>query len=139
MSISDVDKPTIEPRWSELFATIEAKFEASNIANEKWYLATLSAISTTPESHVGGQLYLYLISQQLYSTTSERWKLIRRMREALFKDIALLGLPKPTEALLSITKVMSEEDGECFHPRRLAVRRRKSCARHGLVKINICT
>ncbi|KAF7529013.1 hypothetical protein PCG10_008774 [Penicillium crustosum] len=117
MSISDVDKPTIEPRWSELFATIEAKFEASNIANEKWYLATLSAISTTPESHVGGQLYLYLISQQLYSTTSERWKLIRRMREALFKDIALLGLPKPTEALLSITKVMSEEDGECSFTR----------------------
>ncbi|CAI7640979.1 unnamed protein product [Penicillium palitans] len=117
MSTSDVDKPTIEPRWFGLFATIEAKFEASNISSEKWYLTTLSAISTTPEPHVCGQLYLYLISQHVYSTTSARWKLIRRMREALFKDIALLGLPKPTEALLGITKVMSEEDGECSFTR----------------------
>ncbi|CAI7677699.1 unnamed protein product [Penicillium discolor] len=116
MSTSDVDKPTIEPRWFGLFAKIEAKFEASNIASEKWYLTTLSAISTTPESHICGQLYLYLISQHVYSTTSARWTLIRRMREALFKDIALLGLPKPTEALLGITKVMSE-DGECSFTR----------------------
>ncbi|KAJ5284506.1 hypothetical protein N7497_000207 [Penicillium chrysogenum] len=117
MNTSDVNNPTTEPRWSELFATIEAKFKASNIASEKWYLTTLSAITTTPELHLCGQLYLYLISQHAYSTTTARSELIRRMREALFKDIALVGLPKPAEALLSITKFMSEEDGECSFTR----------------------
>jgi hypothetical protein len=112
MSISDVDKATIEPRWFELFAAIEAKFEASNIASEKWYLTTLSAITTTPKPHLCGQLYQYLISQHAYSTTSTRRKLIQRMREALFKDISVLGLPKPAEALLGINQVMSEEDAE---------------------------
>lgn len=117
MSTPDVDKPTIEPRWFEIFATIEGKFEASNIASEKWFLTALSAITTTSQSHLCGQLYLYLISQHAYSTTTARWKLIRCMREALFKDIALLGFPRPTEGLINITKVMSEEDGECSFTR----------------------
>ncbi|KAJ5950274.1 uncharacterized protein N7479_008687 [Penicillium vulpinum] len=112
MKTSNIAKPTIEPRYFDLFATIEAKFEASNIASEKWYLTALSAIATTLESHLCGQLYLYLTSQHAYSTTTARRKLIRCMREALFKDIALLGLPKPTEALIGITNVMSEEDTE---------------------------
>ena len=95
MNTSDIDKPTIEPRWFKLFAMIESKFEASNIASEKWYLTTLSAIATISESHLCGQLYLYyLTSQHAHSTTTTRWKLIRRMRETLFKDIALLG-PNP--------------------------------------------
>ncbi|CAG8148823.1 unnamed protein product [Penicillium nalgiovense] len=105
MNTSDVNNPTTEPCC------------ASNIANEKWYLTTLSAITTTPELHLCGQLYLYLISQHAYSTTTARSELIRRMREVLFKDIALVGLPKPAEALLSITQFMSEEDGECSFTR----------------------
>ncbi|CAI7627412.1 unnamed protein product [Penicillium glandicola] len=93
----------VEPRYFELFATIEVKFEASNIASEMWHLTTLSAIATTPES-------------QLWPAIPN---LIQRMGEALFRDIALLGFPKPTEALLGITKVMSKEDVQmvmdCVH------------------------
>ncbi|CAG8908435.1 unnamed protein product [Penicillium egyptiacum] len=117
MSTSDVDNPTVDLRWSELFATIEAKFKASNIANEKWYLTTLSAITTTPELHLCGQLYLYLIGQHAHSTSTARSELIRRMREALFKEITLVGLPKPLEALLNINKFVSEEDAECSFTR----------------------
>ncbi|KAJ5793939.1 hypothetical protein N7457_000538 [Penicillium paradoxum] len=114
MSASDI---TIEPRCTELFSTIEDKFKASEIDSDKWYILVLSAISATPESHLCSQLYLYLINQPGYSSNDARRKLVRRMREVLFKDLALLGFPRPTEALLNITKVISEEDTECSFTR----------------------
>ncbi|KAJ5481344.1 hypothetical protein N7475_000156 [Penicillium sp. IBT 31633x] len=109
---------TIDPRWAELFDAVENKFKASGIESEKWYLTVLSAITTMPASHLCSQLYLYLINQHAYSTTDVRWKLIRRMREALLKDVGLLGLPRPSEALFDITKVMSDEDADCSFTRK---------------------
>jgi len=107
-----------EPRCFELFTTIEAKFKASKIDNDKWYLTVLSAITTTPKAHFCAQLYLYLISQRAYATNDARRKLVQRMREALFKDIGLLGLPRPSESLIELTKVVSEEDSEYFNIRK---------------------
>ncbi|KAJ5330000.1 hypothetical protein N7452_010390 [Penicillium brevicompactum] len=117
MNESDIDLATIEPSSLQLFRTIEAKFRASGIDDDKWYLTVLSAITTTPESHVCAQLYLYLISQHAYATKDARQRLMRRMREALFKDIGLIGLPRPTESLIEITKVLSEEDAEYTYSR----------------------
>lgn len=112
MSNIAVDRALINPRCDELFRQIEARFASSNIASDKWYLTALSSLTTTPEPHLADQLYLYLISQPQYATSSTRQALIRRIREALFKDIALLGLPKPFEALIAISRVEPEGDDD---------------------------
>lgn len=110
MSNFPVERALIHPRCDELFRDIEARFTSSHIASDKWYLTALSSLTTTPEPHLADQLYLYLINQPQYSTPSTRQTLIRRIREVLFKDIALLGLPKPLEALMAINRVETEGD-----------------------------
>lgn len=117
MDTSVIDLATIDPSSLQLFAKVEAKFNASGIDSDKWYLTVLSAITTTPKSQMCAQLYLYLISQHAYATNDARQRLIRRIREALFKDIGLIGLPRPTESLIEITKVLSEEDAEYSYSR----------------------
>jgi len=109
MSSPQIDRALVEPRCDELFRKIEAKFKCSDISPDKWYLTTLSSITTTPEPHLADQLYLYLTSQPAYSSADSHKYLIRRIREALFKDIALVGLPKPTESLIAISRVEAED------------------------------
>lgn len=112
MTECEIDRALVQPRCDELFQKIEAKFAASHIPNDKWYLTALSTLATGPDPHLADQLYLYLTSQSAYSTADARRKLIRRLREALFKDIALIGLPKPTEALIAISRVEPEDEIE---------------------------
>lgn len=75
-------------RCNDLFRDIEAKFASSQISSDKWYLPVLSTLATTPKPYLGDRLYMYLIDQPAYSTSSLRKPLFRRMREALFKDCA---------------------------------------------------
>ncbi|KAJ5155907.1 hypothetical protein N7492_008710 [Penicillium capsulatum] len=96
------------PQCTELFRNIEARFASSHLANDKWYLTALSSLVTTSEPHLADQLYLYLVNQPQYSRPSTRQTLLRRIREVLFKDIALLGIPKPIEALIAISRVEPE-------------------------------
>lgn len=110
MTESEVYRAFVQPGCDELFQKIESRFAASNISNDKWYLTALSSIATGPDPHLADQLYLYIISQPAYSTADSRRTLIRRLREALFKDIALIGLPKPTEALIAISRVEPNDE-----------------------------
>lgn len=105
----DVDRAFVQPCCDELFLSIEAKFRSSHIPNDKWYLTALGSLATTSEPHPADQLYLHLVSKPEYSTAPTRQALIRRMREVLFKNIALLGLPKPIEALIAISRVEAED------------------------------
>lgn len=105
-----MDRALINLRCDELFRHIEARFASSYIASDEWYLTALISLTATPEPHLADQLYLYLISQPQYAAPSTRRALIRRIRETLFKDIALLAPPKPTEALISISRVEPEGD-----------------------------
>jgi hypothetical protein len=110
MSTLNVDPFLKRPSCDELFRTIEARFEASGIPSDKWYLVALSSLTSTPEPHLADQLYLYLTRQPAYSTPTARKSLVRRMRETLIKDTALCGLPKTAEAILAIGKVVMEAD-----------------------------
>ncbi|KAJ5722495.1 hypothetical protein N7488_000530 [Penicillium malachiteum] len=105
MSECEFDRGSDGQGCKELFRDIETQFQLSNIANDKWYLTALSALATSPNPHLADQLYLYLIGQPAYSTPAARQTLIQRMRETLFKAIALVGLPKPTESLIAISRV----------------------------------
>ncbi len=55
-------------------------------------------------------LYSYLIAQPRYSTPAARQALIRRLREALVKDVCILGVCKPLDAIMEIYKIEREED-----------------------------
>lgn len=112
MTECEVDRGLIEPRCDELFREIEADFKASQIPSDKWYLTALSALTTTSKPHLANQLYLYLTSKDAYSTADARRTLIQRIWETLFKEIVLVGLPRPTEALISISRVEPEGEEE---------------------------
>jgi hypothetical protein len=55
-------------------------------------------------------LYKYLINKPEYSTSDSRKLLVRRIREALVKGVAIHGVIKPIEAIISIAKVERPED-----------------------------
>lgn len=90
----DVDRALVQPRCDELFRSTEARLHSSRTPSDKGYLTTLSSLTTTSESHLAGQLYLYLVSQPDYSTPPARQTLIRCMREVCAKTSHLfLGSP----------------------------------------------
>ena len=69
----------------------------------------LSALlSVDPENMA--RLYTYLIKKPEYTTSESRKALIRRMREGLVKGIAIHGVIKPIEAIISIGQVERDED-----------------------------
>jgi hypothetical protein len=65
-------------------------------------------VGVEPEHAVN--LYNYLISTSQFSTPESRQALIRRLREALVKNVSIQGVCKPLEALFSISKVERPED-----------------------------
>jgi hypothetical protein len=65
-------------------------------------------VGVEPEHAVN--LYNYLISKPQFSTPESRQALIRRLREALVKNVSIQGVCKPLEALFSISKVERPED-----------------------------
>ncbi|KAJ5647969.1 hypothetical protein N7490_004341 [Penicillium lividum] len=100
MTECELDKAAGQLRCDDIFRDIEAQFQVSQISNDKWYLTALSALTTTRN----------LTYQEAYSTADPRRTLIQRLRETLFKDIILVGLPRPSEALVAISRV--EHEGE---------------------------
>ena len=55
-------------------------------------------------------LYTYLINKPEFETSESRKALVRRLREALVKNVSLQGVCKPIEAIVGITKVEKPED-----------------------------
>ena len=94
MNTSDINRPTTEPHWSGLFATIKSK-----IANEKWDPTTSSPVTTSYNyariTPLRPAIPLYLRNQHAYSTTTAHSELIRWICGALFKGIALSGSLNP--------------------------------------------
>ncbi|GLI72903.1 hypothetical protein PoHVEF18_001087 [Penicillium ochrochloron] len=105
----EVSRGSVNPQYEKLFREIEAKFKASSIPTEKWYLTALGAILPSSEPYMAGQLYLYLLSEPAYSTPDERKAITIRFKEVILKAVALLGIPKPAEAIASIEQVDGEE------------------------------
>ena len=115
----------------KLFEKIEAKFPSESLGHERWYLITvsiylfliplycitrltvtakISALTGGNQATHAADLYAYLISKPQYETPDARKVLVRRLREALVKDVSIIGVPKCLEAVFSIAKVEREED-----------------------------
>ncbi|EIT79492.1 hypothetical protein F9C07_2285408 [Aspergillus flavus] len=102
--------PQPDPRYAQLFHDLSTRFAQTSLPPEKWYILAISTIVASPDPERCDQLYLHLINQAPYSTPSARQELIRRLREALFKSIIIVGVCKPIEAILAISKYEREED-----------------------------
>ncbi|KAL2821493.1 hypothetical protein BJX63DRAFT_378336 [Aspergillus granulosus] len=111
--------PAIEPRYLDLFQKLEARIaNAGSIPNDKWAILTIATLVAGPDPERVDQLYLYLTSQPRYATSESRKALVRRLREALFKAIIIVGVPKPIEAIVAIAKVEKDEDKDLSPPTR---------------------
>lgn len=109
-SISPSDSIGISPKTFALFESLENGFHSCNLSDERWYLLAITALSGGPNPQIASQLYKYLIYQPQYSTPHARQALVRRLREALVKCVALFGVCKPIESILAIDRVENEED-----------------------------
>ncbi|KAH7377457.1 hypothetical protein BKA64DRAFT_688167 [Cadophora sp. MPI-SDFR-AT-0126] len=103
---------THEPRQEgavALFEAIEKKFPHKTAGEDAWYLVVLSALVGVEPEHAA-YLYTYLINKPQFLTPESRQALVRRLREALVKNVALQGVCKPLESLFSIAKIERQED-----------------------------
>jgi hypothetical protein len=102
--------PAADARLSELFNEVESKLQSTDIGTGRWYILAIACLVAGPDPEAAAQLYLHLINQPTHSDSSTRQFLIRRLREALVKSIAIVGVCKPIEAILAIAKIERDED-----------------------------
>ncbi|KAL2830062.1 hypothetical protein BDW59DRAFT_141699 [Aspergillus cavernicola] len=112
-------QPSIDPRYLSLFEALESRFsKTTSIPTEKWSILAIAALVAGPDPERADQLYLYLTSKEPYSTSPARKELVRRLREALFKSVIIVGVCKPIEAILAIAQVEKDEDKDYSPPTR---------------------
>lgn len=99
-----------DPKLRILFEQIEKKFSATNLGNDRWYLVVLTTLTGGGSPHLADQLYLYLTQQPQHTTSPSRQALVRRLREDLVKTVSIVGVCRPIEAIVAISKVEREED-----------------------------
>ncbi|XPS77126.1 hypothetical protein M3J09_009160 [Ascochyta lentis] len=95
---------------SSLFTKLEQSFTSTALGPSRWYLAVLASLVGGSEPEFAEHLYLHLTQQPDYTSTAARQALVRRLREALVKLTSIVGVCKPLEAVLAISKVERPED-----------------------------
>ncbi|KAF2645847.1 hypothetical protein P280DRAFT_465591 [Massarina eburnea CBS 473.64] len=108
--MATADAHPIRPELLTLFQSLEQTFSTTALGSNRWYLLALAALSGGTEPLLADQLYLYLISKPDYQQPPERQALVRRLRETLVKLISIIGVCKPIESIVAISKVEREED-----------------------------
>ncbi|EUC33745.1 hypothetical protein COCCADRAFT_95243 [Bipolaris zeicola 26-R-13] len=93
-----------------LFKAIEEKFPAKTLGEDKWYILALATIVSGSQPNFAPLLYKHLIARPQYQSAEERRKLLRRMREVLFKLVIIVGVCKPLEAVFDIDAVVEREE-----------------------------
>lgn len=109
---STVERPPI----FDLFDTLKASFQNTALGHDRWYMLATAAIVGGNDPERCDQLYLYLTAEPQFQTPDQRRTLVRRIREALFKSVCIVGVCKPLEAILAISKVEREEDRDLDTP-----------------------
>jgi hypothetical protein len=109
-SVSSSDSIDSAPDTFTLFETLETDFKASSLGVERWYLMAITALSGGPRPQMASDVYKYLIHQPQYRSQHARQALVRRLREALVKSIAVFGVCKPIESIIAISQLERDED-----------------------------
>lgn len=100
----------MSPDLPALFESLKTSFPSSTLGHDKWYILALSALVAGGHPEVAPELYTHLISGSDFKTPEQRQQLVRRLREALFKLVSVVGVPRPLEAVFQIAEVEREED-----------------------------
>jgi alkylhydroperoxidase/carboxymuconolactone decarboxylase family protein YurZ len=108
--MTSTEPPQVRQDLSALFTNLEQTFTSTNLGKERWYLVLLAALVGGTEPEFADQLYLHIIKKPAYQSSSSRQALVRRLREALIKLISIVGVCKPLEAILAISKVERPKD-----------------------------
>lgn len=93
-----------------LFKTLEERFSAAGFADDKWYIVATAALAASTDPEQTAQLYTYLINKTENGEPSARQAIVRRIREALVKSVSIVGVCKPLESILAISKLERPED-----------------------------
>jgi hypothetical protein len=93
-----------------LFDLIATKFPTATLGPEKWYILVLAALVSGGQPQLAAPLYTHLIAQPEYQTPEQRQRLMRRLRETLFKLIVIVGVCRPLEAVLEIESVLERDE-----------------------------
>lgn len=99
-----------DPRLTSLFNRIEEEFRATELGPESWYILAIACVTTGPDPERAAQLYRHLCAQAGYATSEARQALVRRLREALIKSVSVIGVCKPIEAVVAISREERPED-----------------------------
>lgn len=104
--------PVYEQGLKNLFQDVEDRFSATELGPDRWYILAIACLAASPDPEAARSLYLFVTGKPEYQEPEARQKLVRRLREALFKCICLVGVCKPIEAVLAISQVERPEDQE---------------------------
>lgn len=119
MATADADADTgASAELTRLFGDIEERFKTTSLGDEKWYILAMTCITASPDPELSVQLYQHLITKPEFQTPAARQALVRRLREALFKAIPLVGVCKPIESILAIAAIERPEDRDYFESRK---------------------
>ncbi|KPM38333.1 hypothetical protein AK830_g8224 [Neonectria ditissima] len=111
MSSSQSDTNTVpDAKLCELFKDIEERFKNTKLGNDQWYILVIACLAASSDPEAAKDLYLYLVSKPEFQRSEDRQTLVRKLREALVKTIILVGVCKPIEAILAISRVEKPED-----------------------------
>lgn len=106
--------PVVDPVYEEnlkrLFEHVEDQFKATQLGPDRWYILAIACLAASSDPEAARSLYLYIIGKPDYQEPEARKRLVRRLRESLFKCICLVGVCKPIEAVLAIAQVERPED-----------------------------
>lgn len=118
MTSISTPQPHVRQDITTLFTTLEQSFTTTNLGSDRWYLIALAALVGGTEPELSDQLYFYMVNRTLYQSSSSRRALVRRLREALVKLVSIVGVCKPLEAILAISKVERPEDRDFSFTRK---------------------
>jgi hypothetical protein len=110
MADENTPAPTIRPDVAALFSSIEQAFTRTSLGGHRWALLTLAALVGGTEPLLADQLYLYLISKPDCQESAQRQQVVRTLREGLVKLVSIVGVCKPLEAVIAISKAERPED-----------------------------
>lgn len=102
----------------EFLKRIESHYPSSTLGAERWYLIALSVFTSTGNCNLVADLYIYLISLPQNSTPVARQDLTKRIREALMKLTAIIGVARPLEVIIHLNDVTAPEDRDYSFSRR---------------------
>ena len=98
------------PELTRLFEDIEHRFKSTELGDDRWYIFVIACLSASPDPEAAAALYLFLVGKPRYQSSEARQALVRRLREALVKAICVVGVCKPIEAVVAISRVERPED-----------------------------